>query len=246
MDALDELHDSLQAAGEKGAAGAPEPLQNATKDLGVTYRQASTDPSIQRQSVMNSENSIASVEEGEPRQVEVNNPEKFEYNSDQVVPHELYHVFVANLPPAQRSRIPASSAGDYAEPTVEGVNTMRQQGKQLLDLPQERAAQLMAWASLHPDDQKVQAAVKPYLDDMRNLSPSVIQATGPNDKSINTRPRAPLGPRDDIPGMEAFQHHIVPGNNKLITRQVAEQYVDKANGHPVHARIMAAHDGHRF
>jgi hypothetical protein len=242
-DLLDDVH-AEQAAGDKGAAGAPQPLQDATRDLGVQYRPASTDPNIQRDAVAGSENSIAGVEENEPRQVEVNDEEKFENNADQVVPHELYHVWANNLPPSVRAKIPASTQADYAEPTVDSVNALHRQGKTLLDLPGEQGAQLMAWSAMHPDDRKVQAAMKPYLDDMRNTSLSVIQATGPHDKQINTTPRAPAGPRDDIPGMEGF--HITPGQNKLIRRPVAEQYVDKAKGNPAVARIMAAHDGHRF
>lgn len=245
-DLLDDVHAELQAAGDKGAAHAPAPLQNATRDLGTQYVPASTDPNIKRESVAGSENSVAGVEENEPRKIEVNDQEKFENNADQVVPHELYHQWTNNLPPSLKAKIPASSAGDYAEPTVDSVNALHRQGKTLLDLPGEQGASIMAWASMHPDDQKVQAAVKPYLDDMRNTSLSVIQATGPNDKEINTRLRVPMGPQDDIPGMEGFQHHITPGSNKLITRPLAEQYVEKAKGHPVHARIMAAHDGHRF
>jgi hypothetical protein len=295
---------------------------------------------------------------------------------------------------------------------------MRRQGKKLLDVPDEKAAQMMSWAGNNPDDPKIQAAMKPYLDDMRELSLSTVRGTAPDrdggmleqarsdvrgsriplssvivparrasDNTINTRPRAPLGPSDEIPGMEELsgkrdpymaqknpkglipggegnipiwnrpsiknadgshsselsisqqdgengpevlvpviadgkfltpngkmppvppglppgeyphpgdknappawkamwakawkryeetgEHlgkfdnpdnadayanvlhnrgappqprtiHVTPGNNNLIPRTVARQYVAKANGNPAVARIMAAHDGHRF
>jgi hypothetical protein len=135
---------------------------------------------------------------------------------------------------------------DYKQPTAADLNAMRAKGMSLLDVPSEKGSQMMAWAALHPEDRKYQAAMKPYLDDMRKTSRSVIQPTGPNDKTINMHPRAPMAPADDIPGMEGFYHHVEPGQGKLIHRETASRYVEKANGNPAVARIMAAHDGHRF
>jgi hypothetical protein len=245
----DEVEDqSIQQAGDVGATYAPAPLQRATEDLGVQYVKPPDDPNVVRQNEVSSgAKVIAGVEQGEPRQVDVEDPATFKANAQQVAPHELYHLWVGNLTPSVAARIPISkSMDDYKQPTAEDLNAMRAKGMTLLDVPSEKAGQMMAWSALHPEDQKFQAAMKPYLDDMRKTSPSVIQATGPNDATINTRPRAPLGPPDNIPGMEGFYHHIEPGANRLITRATAAKYVQKANGNPAVARAMAAHDGHRF
>jgi hypothetical protein len=244
----DEVEDqSIQQAGDEGATYAPAPLQAATNDLGVKYVKPDTsDPNVQRQNTVEGGNAIASVEQGEPRQVEVDDPDKFKANAQQVAPHELYHLWAGNLTPSVAARIPTStSMDDYKQPTADDLNAMRAKGMTLLDVPSEKGAQMMAWSALHPDDKQYQKALAPYLDDMRKTSPSVILPTSPNDKIINTTPRAPGAPADNIPGMEDFYHHITPGGGRLINRDVAQQYMGKAKGNPAVARIMAAHDGHQ-
>jgi hypothetical protein len=193
----------LQQEGQQAAAqNAPAPLQNATRDLNVQYRNApqDTDSAVAAPAGYKM---VAGVEHGNPRAVDINDKPTLDAHADQVIPHELYHVWSNNLSPEEQARIPKSkSADDYKEPTVEDVTAMRAKGTKLLDVPNEKAAQMMAWAGRHPNDPKIQAAMKPYLDDMRGQSLSTIDATAPTDKNIATHPRAPMGPRDDIPGME--------------------------------------------
>jgi hypothetical protein len=74
------------------------------------------------------------------------------------------------------------------------------------------------------------------------LSSIAVPAEKPSDNTINTKPRAPLAPPDDVPGMAGFYLH--PGNG-LIPRSSAEKYMDKAGNDPAKARTMALHDGHQ-
>jgi hypothetical protein len=203
-DDVDPSASELQQEGQGAAQNAPAPLQNATRDLNVQY----TKPTSGQQSSIAQPagyKQVADVPHNDPRTVEVDDQGLFDEHAGGVVPHELYHVWSNNLPPQLKARIPTSkSFGDYGEPTVDQVNQWRSQGKTLLDIPSEKAAEMMRWASENRNDPQVQRAVKPYLDDMRGTPLSTVDATAPTDKQINTHPRAPIGPRDDIPGMEGL------------------------------------------
>lgn len=200
-----DISHGLQEIGEQGLENAPAPLTNATRDVGVQFTPASKDNGP-TQNTVQGVNAVAGVQQGEPRQIQVDDPKAFAANKDLVAPHELYHVWQANLPPSLSAKIPAStSKDDYKYPTVDEMNQMRKDGKTLLDVPAEKAAQMMAYATHFHDNPDVQKAVKPFLDDMRKYGRSVVEATGPNDKDIRTKPRAPMGPSDDIPGMEGFR-----------------------------------------
>lgn len=199
---LDPSEVELQEEGQQAAQTAPAPLQNATRDLGVTYRSKSADALTSDVAPTSGQHMVAAVEQNDPRNIDITDQKAMDEHGNEIVPHELYHTWVNNLAPSDKARIPQSNNADYTEPTVDSVNAMRAQGKKLLDVPGEQAAQMMAWAGKNKNDPAVQKAVKPYLDDMRNTPESTIEGTAPSDKTINTHPRAPMGPRDDIPGME--------------------------------------------
>jgi hypothetical protein len=130
--------------------------------------------------------------------VNVMDPAAFQKAPDQLAAHEGTHIWQNNLPPTLAAKIPADNAQDpYGFGGLAGLNALRQRGGTILDLPKEQQAAMMQYRQSQGGDnapQAVRKATDPFVQDMNNLPLSVILPTDPDQKGINTNPRAPVPP----------------------------------------------------
>jgi hypothetical protein len=130
--------------------------------------------------------------------INVMDPQAFQGNADQLTAHEGTHVWQNNLPPTLASKIPADNAADpYNFGGLARLTQLRQRGGTILDLPKEQQAAVMQYRQSQGGDSapaNVRSAIDPFIQDMGKLPLSQIMPTDPNQKGINTMPRAPLPP----------------------------------------------------
>jgi hypothetical protein len=133
---------------------------------------------------------------------------------------------------------------EYNYGGVEGLNAHRAGGGTFLTLPAEQQSRLIENLVRRPHDAELQKAAAPYIEDIRNTPLSQIMPTAPQssrtqlesfinqvrakvplagavpglhkgDDTIETKPRTPLGPRDDIPGMEQLSGKPAPSSDTM-------------------------------
>ena len=133
---------------------------------------------------------IATVEEGDPKNITVRDPARM---SAPVLAHETTHLEQSNWDPKVRAQFPKDDPNKpYLQPEdLYKFPAMRQKGMTAKDLPEEHQAQVMQAYTQYPSMRKM---LQPWVDDMAKFKKSNVLPTGPEDKSINTTPRAPEAP----------------------------------------------------
>lgn len=171
------------------------PLKEQQAMRGVTFR-SEAGPTQSIASGSQSGN-LAGVIPGQ-NVINVMDPAAFQKAPEQLAAHEGMHIWQNNLPPTLAAKIPADNPQDpYGFGGVAGLNALRQRGGTILDLPKEQQAAMMQYRQSQGGDQAPQAirkATDPFIQDMNNLPLSTIMPTDPQQKGINTKPRAPLPP----------------------------------------------------
>lgn len=165
---------------------------------------------------------IASVGVHEPHKVEINDPKRFAQGPQQVMGHEIVHLWMNQLPgPLQKAVPPDDPNHPY---DISKVDELRKQGKRLWQLPQEQAAMVVQQWIGNPADRK---RLQPWIDDMKTVPLSVEQPTAPDAKTLNMTPRAPLPP------MESYQQ-MANVRREAIVRSPSRVLVSAPDG-TVHA-----------
>ena len=132
---------------------------------------------------------IASVAENEPHVIEINNPQRYAQGKAQINAHELTHLWRNQLPPSiRKAAMPVDQNHPY---DIESAEKLRSQGHNLATVPEEMAAAIVQRYIALPAERK---RWQPWIDDMGKVPLSSMQPTGPNDKTINMMPRAPIPP----------------------------------------------------
>lgn len=132
---------------------------------------------------------IASVEQGEPRKIEINNKDRWNQAPLQERAHELTHLLMNQLAGPIRNAIPPDDPNHPYD--ISNVDQLRAKGMKLWQLPQEKAARLIQQYVADPSSR---ARLQPWISDMGNAPLSLMDATSPRDETINRHPRAPLPP----------------------------------------------------
>lgn len=132
---------------------------------------------------------IASVGKHEPHTVEINDPAKFSRGVLQSKGHEIVHLWRNNLPgPIQAAALPDNPKDPY---NISNIDQLRAKGYTLATIPQEMAAMIVQTYIADPKQRK---RLQIWIDDMNKTPLSVVNATSPNQKGINTTPRPPVPP----------------------------------------------------
>lgn len=204
-------HDRLQEVASRALSSLPPQLQRhltsdnvkfSHADLGTTFSKVYRAYAPLGQREGNSD--YAEVEKGEPHNIVFDHKTPLDdHTVQQLVAHEGVHIIQHNLPPEVAAKIPADDEKDpYNYGGAQGLINLRNQGGTILSLPREKqSAAIQYYVSQRPhvtgqDAADMDAAYKPYLDDLDKLPQSQIQPTSPDDKSgtIVTAPRAPTPP----------------------------------------------------
>ena len=134
---------------------------------------------------------IASVNEGEPHKIEINDPKRFAQSPAQTVGHEVTHLWQGQLPGGIESKIlPDNSADPY---NIDHIDELRKQGHTMATLPREVGATIVQRYIASPADRP---RLQKWIDDMGKTPLSIMQPTGPSDKVINRNVRPPLAPEE--------------------------------------------------
>jgi hypothetical protein len=132
---------------------------------------------------------IASVGEHEPHTVEINDLKKFKQGVLQTRGHEIVHLWRSNLPgPVQAKALPDNPKDPY---NISNIDQLRAKGYDLSTIPQEVAATIIQTYIADPSQRK---RLQPWVDDMNRIPLSVMNATSPDQKGINTTVRPPVPP----------------------------------------------------
>jgi hypothetical protein len=194
---------SVYVAHESKDAVIPPELERIQSAIGVQYKQG---PS------RDNGDSIASVEEHEPHVIEINDKARFNQGPLQTRGHEIVHLLFSHLPAKLQEQIPKDDPNHPYD--ISQADEWRAQGKKLWNLPQEAAATLIqTWIS----DPSQRKRLQPWMSDLTSVPLSVENPTSPNDKGINTTPRAP------VPPIEAY---LTPAQMKARADEL-KQEVDK-------------------
>lgn len=132
---------------------------------------------------------IASVGEHEPHTVEINDPAQFRCGGLQTKGHEIVHLWRNNLPgPIQKAGLPDNPKDPY---NISNIDQLRAKGHTLATVPQEVAAMIVqTYIADHSQRKRLQV----WIDDMNKTPLSVMNATTPGQRGINTTPRPPAPP----------------------------------------------------
>lgn len=144
---------------------------------------------------------IATVDE-DPRTITVRDPSRME---PQVMAHEYKHLLDRNLAPGFRAQFPKDDPKNpYLKPEdLYNLPAMRQKGMSLKNLPEEKQAQLQnAWIQ-YQKDPEMRKILQPWIQDMNSYPMSNVLPTDPDQKGINTTPRAPAPPSSAYDGAPA-------------------------------------------
>jgi hypothetical protein len=135
------------------------------------------------------EPAIASVGEHEPHVVEINDLAKFKQGVQQTRGHEIVHLWRSNLPgPIQAKALPDNPQNPY---DISQIDALRAKGYTLATIPEEQAATIVQTYIADPSSRK---RLQLWIDDMNKTPLSVMNATSPSNKTLNTTVRAPVPP----------------------------------------------------
>ncbi len=161
----------------------PPALERVQHAIGVRY--VAGPPEINA----HGSRAIASVGLHEPHIVEINDQENFNRGRLQTQGHEIVHLWRNNLPgPIQAKGLPDNPSRPY---DISNVDQLRAQGHTLATIPQEQAATIVQTYIADPSQRK---RLQPWIDDMNTTPLSVMNATDPQQRGINTTPRPPAPP----------------------------------------------------
>ena len=132
---------------------------------------------------------IASVGEHEPHTIEINDPAKFKRGALQTEGHEIVHLWRNNLPGPVQTKALADNPGRPYD--ISNIDRLRAQGHDLSTVPQEVAATIIQRYIADPASRK---HLQVWVDDMNRVPLSVMNATTPSDKTLNTTVRPPTPP----------------------------------------------------
>ena len=146
---------------------------------------------------------IASVPAHDPHRVEINDPARYAQDPTQIKGHEVMHLIQNQLSGPQEKAIPPDDPNHPYD--LGNLDTLRKQGKTLLNLPREQQATVIQrWIAVPADRQKLQ----PWIDDLGKTQLSIMEPTDPSSKTINRAVRPPLPPLDAYKGQpeQPLQH----------------------------------------
>ena len=134
---------------------------------------------------------IASVAPHEPHQIEINDHARFAQGPLQTKAHEITHLLQNQLPGGLQSQIlPDDPNHPYS---LENLDALRKQGHTFATLPREVGATVVQrWVARPQDRPRLQQ----WIDDIGKTPLSIMQPTGPNDKTINRNVRPPIPPQE--------------------------------------------------
>ena len=168
---------------ESSISGLPPAVERIEDAIGVQYKLGAPFAGAYR------EPAIASVGRHEPHTIEIIDLEKFKRGSLQGRGHEIVHLWRNNLPaPIQAKALPDNPKAPY---DISNIDQLRAQGYTLATIPQEQAASIVQTYIADPSQRK---RLQVWIDDMNSTPLSTMNATSPDQKGINTTPRAPVPP----------------------------------------------------
>jgi hypothetical protein len=192
-------HDRLQEVTARAVTAMPPQLQRHLSSDKVQFGHGALEDSF-----ITGRPDYAGVVKGEPHTILFDhNTPLDDYTVQQLVAHEGMHIIQHNLPPEIAAKIPADDEKDpYNYGGAQGLIDLRKKGGTILSLPWEKqAAAIQYYVSQRPHvtgqaASDMDAAYKPYLEDLDKLPQSTVQPTAPSDTSagIVTTPRAPTPP----------------------------------------------------
>jgi hypothetical protein len=185
---------STEKQHESSSAVIPPELQRIEHAVGVNYVSGKPFKGYGGNQV------IASVAQGEPHKIEINDKNKWNQAPLQERAHELTHLLMNQLAGPIRNAIPPDDPNHPYD--ISNVDQLRAKGMKLWQLPQERAARIMQVYSADPSQRK---RLQPWVDDLNSAPLSVMDPTGPNDKTINRHPRAPIPPPEAYANLDALK-----------------------------------------
>lgn len=173
----------------------PPELERIKHAIGVNYAQGKPFSGYGGKDV------IASVANHEPHTIEINNKARWNQAPLQEMGHEIVHLWRSNLPgPIQKSALPVDPRKPY---DLSNIDSLRSQGHTLATIPEEQAARIMqTWVADPSQRQKLQ----PWVNDLKTVPLSTMDATAPGDKTINRHPRAPIPPPEEYGNLGALLH----------------------------------------
>ncbi len=134
---------------------------------------------------------ISSVGEHEPHKIEINDPKGFALGPLQTKGHEEIHLWQNQLPGGIQSKIlPDGPKNPYS---LENIDELRKQGHTLATLPREVGATIIQRYIASPADR---ARLQKWIDDIPKTPLSIMEPTGPNDKTINRNVRPLIPPQE--------------------------------------------------
>lgn len=183
-------------AGNRAIADLPPEIRNAVTTIPVNVtngESTKTDAAPQ--------GSVASVTQGAGNNtVKINSPQDFANNPTATMGHELTHVWQNNLPPSVQAKIP-DDPKDSSAFDISDVDTLRKQGKTLVDVPREKAATIVQTYVEAKPGSATRKRLQPWVDDLGNTPLSSTQPTAPDATKLNMNPRAPGLPSSSVAGM---------------------------------------------
>lgn len=191
----DDVHNSPIAQAE-GDPNIPEAVSSQLENANVTSGSPSTGA--------NKMGSIASVDADSPDTININDPKSFSSTSNsasQTLAHEATHLLQNNLPPTEAAKIPADDANHPYD--LGDLDAQRAKGKTITQLPREQEATIVQKYVASGGKDK---ALKPWVDDLKNVKLSTILPTKPGQQGISTTARAPQGGQqmlEDLPTQSA-------------------------------------------
>lgn len=145
--------------------------------------------------------SVASVTQGAGNNtVKINSPKDFADNPTATMGHELTHVWQNNLPPSVQAKIP-DDPQDKSAFDISDVESLRKQGKTLVDIPREKAATIVQKYVEAKPGSATRKKLQPWVDDMGKTALSSTMPTAPDATKLNMKPRPPGLPDSSVAGM---------------------------------------------
>ena len=176
--ALAARHGAIASIHERDLSSLPPEVERIKQSLGPQFVQGK-----------HYGNAVATVGEHEPHKIEINDIARFNKSPQQVLGHELTHLLFNQLSGTTMKAIPADNP--HAPYDISNVDALRKQGKKLWQLPQEQAATIV---QTYVADPSQRVRLGPWITDLNNAPLSIMQPTGPTDKTINRNVRPPAPP----------------------------------------------------
>lgn len=168
----------------------PPELKRIEREVGATYKLGNPLP----------DGAIASVGQGEPHEIQINDKAKWNQGPQQTRGHEIIHLLFSNLPSKLQEQIPKDDTNHPYD--ISQADKWRAQGKKLWNIPQEAAATLVQTWIADPNQRK---RLQPWMSDLTSVPLSAVNPTGPQDKTINTSPRIPYPPEEGYEKISAVK-----------------------------------------